>query len=196
MGPFESQVEVEYSVPWGGLTERVVAVPDDDEFAALDQLPKVQKMLYKHRKSAYGSVRGVRLDIPSVKRGIPVVSIHEKPRGGTIIGYDHSATIQNATFIVQASGVKSVGAKGGNKFPFAYIGGKLSGEKAQTQGTKITFDPRKVHLFVDASNMRPVRGAQKVYMIGSQVYASGVDYFGSGEAPEAPAGMNSKVKMP
>ena len=175
------------------LTESVTQ--DDETFAALDHLPKVREKLFHHR-SSYGKRRGVRLDIPSVKRGLEVVSIHEKPTGGTVIGYDHSATIDNAKFYIQKGGAEKVGGGGGNKFPFAFIGGKLSDEQAKTHGVRVYYDPRKVHLFVDASNMRALKGAKKVFLVGKATYAVGPDYYDDDEIPAAPEGMDSLISMP
>jgi hypothetical protein len=177
------------------LSAKQELILDDDAFAALDHLPKVRAKLFAHRDK-FGRMVGVRLDIPSVKRGLPVVSVHEKPSGGKVIGYDHSAVTGNARFIVQAAGQRDIGARGSNKRPMAYIGGKLLEEEAKATGTPIYFDPRKVHLFVNASNMKPVKGARKVHSLGTKVYAEGIEYFEPGEAPEPPEGMVSKVRMP
>lgn len=169
--------------------------PTDQEFEALDHLPKVREKLFEHRGMPKVA-RGVRLDIPSVMRGLPVVSIHEKPSGGTVIGYDHSAVIKDVRFIVQASGQRDIGALGANKRPMAYIAGVLVDEPAEPVGTPIYYDPRKVHLYVDATNMRPVKGAAKVNMIGKKVYAQGIVYFTAEDVPQPPEGMTSEVVMP
>ena len=169
-------------------------LPEDNEFASLDHTSKVKQKLYAARSSA-GKKVGVRLDIPSVKRGLPVVSIHATASGGKVIGYDHSATTKNARFIVQASGQRDIGAMGANKRPMAYIGGTLSDEPAKVKGTPIYFDPRKVHLFVDATNMRPVKGARTVYSVGKKVFAVGIEYYGPGEAPR-PLAKEYKKAIP
>lgn len=185
-------------VGWVIADARVEAkgvILDDEAFAALGHLPKVQEKLYAHRDKV-GRMVGVRLDIPSVKRGLEVVSIHEKPSGGTVIGYDHSAVVTNARFIVQAAGQRDIGALGAAKRPMAFIGGKLTDDDPKPTGTPIYYDPRKVHLFVDARNMKPVKGARKSTSIGKKVYAEGIDYYGPGEAPPPPEGMDSKVVMP
>lgn len=90
-------------------------------------------------------------------------------------------------------GARKVGAGGGNKFPFAYIGGTLLGEPAQSAGVQLYYDPRVVHLFVEASSMRPVKGATKVNLVGKAMYADGLVFYGPGEAPPAPEGMQSAV---
>lgn len=168
---------------------------NDKTFAAKDHLEKVKSKLFAHR-TEYGAERGVRLDIPSVMRGIEVVAIHTKPNGGKVIGYDHSATISNVRFIVQKGGANKIGSKGGNKFPFAYIGGTLVKQEARAVGIRLYYDPRKVHLFVDADTMRPVKSAKKVYLIGKQMYAVGLVYYKPSEVPAAPEGMKSEVRMP
>jgi len=179
----------------GGKLSAFAGLPSDEEFAALDHLPKVRQKLYAARPYV-GRKVGVRLDIPSVKRGLPVVSIHAKPSGGPVIGYDHSATTRNARFIVQTAAQRDIGVMGANKRPMAYIGGTLSDEPAQAAGIPIYYDPRKVHLFVDARNMRPVKGARVVYSVGKKVFAEGLEYYEPGEAPPPPEGMHSLVKMP
>ena len=168
---------------------------NDKKFAAKDHSKKVKSKLFAHR-TEYGVERGVRLDIPSVMRGIEVVAIHAKANGGKVIGYDHSATISNVRFIVQKGGANKVGAKGGNKFPFAYIGGTLVDQEPRAVGTKLYYDPRKVHLFVDSDTMRPVKSAKKVYLIGKQMYAVGLVYYKPSEVPAAPEGMKSEVRIP
>jgi hypothetical protein len=165
----------------------------DALFASLDHLQKVRAKLYAHRAISQNVRRGVRLYIPSVVRGLEVLAIHEKCSGGEVLGYDHSATLEDAEFIVQPAGARKVGAEGGNKFPFAYIGGKLMAEQAQHEGEIIYYNPRVVHLFVDGK-MRPVKGAAKVYQIGKTTYAAGLKYYGPGEAPTAPVGMKSLVR--
>jgi len=165
---------------------------DDEEFASKNLNNKVRSLLYAHRDQ-YGSRRGVRLDIPSVMQGNEVVSIHAGPKGGRVIGYDHSIMIKDAEFHIQPAGAASI-AGGGAKFPMAFIGGTIQPAGAPG-GQRLFYNPRREHLFVDAQK-RPVRGATKVWQIGKDTYASGIDYYGPGEAPEPPPGFNSAVKMP
>ena len=181
----------------------------DQEFAALAHSPKVRELLFAHRAYAYGSVRGVRLDIPSVAAGRIVYTVHDGPKGGPVIGYDRSAVVKNATFVVSASGQSAIGAQGSAKFPMAYVAGLLVDEEASPTGVPVYYDPRIVHLWVDARNLRPLKGAAKVNLttrIGGgyalphiktiYTFAEGPEYFRPGEAPPPPAGMNSLVAMP
>lgn len=172
----------------------------DETYAGRDHLEKVRDKLYKAR-NLLGKKVGVRLDIPSARRGISVVAVHTTPRGGVVAGYDHSVVLENAEFHIQAGGMKSVGAEGGNKFPFAFIGGTMvKTDVNDTRGVpgypvRIYYNPRKVHLFVDASTGQPVRAAKVVYQIGELTYALGVDYY-NGDEPLAPKGMESLVGVP
>jgi len=169
--------------------------PTDEVFAALDQTDKVREKLYAHRDLPKVP-RGVRLDLPSMAKGIAVVTVHAGPSGGTVIGYDHSAVIKDVRFVVQAGAQKAIGAEGSNKFPMSFIAGVLQDVPAEPKGTPVYYDPRKVHLYVDATNMRPVRTAHLVNMIGKQVYATGLEYYTADNVPPAPDGMSSAVLMP
>lgn len=158
--------------------------PTDRAFAAEDHLPKVRERLYAQRGS-FGELRGVRLDIPSRMRDLMVVTIHEKPSGGTVVGYDHSAVVKNAEFRV-AQGQQAKIMRGEAKAPHAYVSGTLVNEVPTTKGTPISFNPRTTHLFLDATNGRPVKAAKRVSIIGKRVYAEGLVYFAPGEAPKRP----------
>lgn len=172
----------------------------DSTYADRNHLTKVREKLYQAR-NLIGKKVGVRLDIPSARRGIPVVSIHATPHGGVVMGYDHSCVLEDATFIIQPGGMKSVGAEGGNKFPFAFIGGTLvEADLNDTRGvsgtpTQIYYNPRRVHLFVEAETGRPVKGARVVYQVGDITYGLGVEYYGD-DAPAVPEGMTSMVGVP
>jgi hypothetical protein len=180
----------------------------DEAFAALDHSDKVREKLYAHRDQI-GTRRGVRLDIPSAKRGIVVVSVHEGPSGGTVIGYDRSAVVDDARFVVQAGGQRQIGAEGSNKFPMSYVGGTLAGVDAEPAGVPVYYDPRHVHLYVDARNGLPLKGAGRVNFIAQRggdyfipeirtiyIWAEDPIYYAPGEVPEAPEGMESAVVMP
>jgi hypothetical protein len=170
-------------------------VQNDAYFQTLNHLQKVKAKLFAHREQV-GEQVGVRLDIPSSQRGIEVVAVHERPTGGVVVGYDHSATVEEAKFHVQPAGARKVGAEEGNKFPFAYIGGKLTAEQARREGVRIIYNPRHVHLFVEAETMRAVKSARKVYQFGKETYAIDPVFFEPNELPEVPEGMNSRVAMP
>jgi len=164
----------------------------DEEFEAMDHLPKVREKLFAHR--GMRGRRGVRLDIPSAARGIQVVAIHESPSGGRVIGYDHSASLRNVNFNVQRAGARQVGAEGGNKFPFAYICGELGSDEPLQEGTMIYYNPRKVHLFVGAATRHAVKSAERVYQVGRITYATGVRYYTSEDMPLPPEGMKSLAR--
>ncbi len=173
----------------------------DDTYSKRNHLEKVRGKLYGAR-NLIGKKVGVRLDIPSARRNIPVVSIHATPHGGVVMGYDHSVVLKDATFIIQAGGMKSVGAEGGNKFPFAFIGGTMVDlNTADAHGVegppvRVYYNPRRVHLFVDAETGQPVKGAEVVYQVGDLTYALGLEHYAPGEAPEAPGDMESMVGIP
>ena len=173
----------------------------DNTYAARKHLDKVRDKLYQAR-TLVGKKVGVRLDIPSARRGIPVVTIHATPHGGMVLGYDHSVVLEDATFIIQPGGMKSVGSEGGDKFPFAFIGGTMVGQDvndprgASGKPKRIYYNPRRVHLFVDAETGQPVKGARVIYQVGDLTYGLGVDYYAPGEAPPAPEGMESMVGIP
>jgi hypothetical protein len=165
---------------------------DDKEFSAKNLNNKVRKLLYAHR-DLYGSVRGVRLDIPSVLQGNEVVSIHLGPKGGRVVGYDHSIMIIDAQFHVQPAGAAKIAA-GEAKFPMAFVGGVIQ-PASDPDGQRIYYNPRREHLFIDEAR-NPVRSAECVWQIGKETWASGVVHYAPGEAPEPPPGFNSAVRMP
>ena len=167
---------------------------NDELFSAQDHTNKVRAKLFAHRAHDRNAIRGIRLDIPSASRGLEVVTIHERQSGGVVLGYDHSVTIEDVNFIVLPSGARTVGADGGNKYPFAFIGGIVTTEEPRRDGRVIYYDPRKVHLFVERETMLPVRGAAKVYQIGKTTYAQGLLFYEEHEAPSPPNGMNSLVR--
>lgn len=180
--------------------------PDDDAFATLNHFSKVPPLLYAHREAYEGAVVGVALDIGSVyERGIPLYAIHEGG-DGAVVGYDHSAVLHNVRFNTGARGARQVGAEGKNKFRFAFAVGTLMSRPAVPMLTPIYYDPKYVHLWVDANNMHPVRGASVVNLVPRAVggfpfsrirtiytWAEGIEYFRPGSAPEAPVGMDSAV---
>lgn len=147
---------------------------NDAQFASLDHYPKVRALLYAHRGLPPFS-RGVRLDIPSARRGLEVVTIHTNRSGGKVIGYDHSAVITGADFIVQQTGAEHV-ANGGAKYPFAFIAGDLVWEPAKPEGIELYYNPRKVKSFVVKSTRQPVRSADKVHVVGKRMFATGLVY--------------------
>lgn len=180
-------------------------VLSDEEFASWDNhAEKVRKLLFAHRDKA-GQLVKVRLDIKESgkqkklgRQG--VVTIHQSPatqvQPGKVVGYDHSAVVKDALFVVGGLGAHKVGLQITKKFPFAYTMGKLSNEPARPQGVPVRYNPHREHLFLDARTLAPLRGAKKIIHIGAATYAVGPDYFGPGEAPPPPEGFKSAAKPP
>lgn len=194
----------------GHVIDAKKAVFDDEKYAALNHMDKVASGLYAGRE-LLGKPALVRLDIPSAKRrGIVVVTIHEP--SGTVSGYDHSAVVKGADFKIQPGAARSVGqgqrpsGDKQDKTPFSYVKGKLAGAgsqgaEASASGIPVYYDPQVVHLYVDARNGKPLKGAGEIsfrYKSGGGYYLPEIDgiyiwakspvYYKPGEAPGATPG--------
>lgn len=179
---------------------------DDEKYEELEHFPKVRDALFRAREMV--DQRGaVRLDIPSANKGIVVVTVHQ-PAGAMLVeGYDHSAVVRDAEFFVRPGDALAVGQgkrPGGtkqNKTPFSYVRGTLvgvgnEGVESDSDGVPIYYDPQVVHLYVDARNGRPVKGAEEVHfhyepvegcflpeIEGIYIWAKNPVYYRPGEAP-------------
>jgi hypothetical protein len=155
-----------------------------------------------------GQTAAVRLDIPSSwakpkGRDAVVVTIHD-PSGLAPVGYDHSAVVQNATFRIRPGEARAVATGERNKTPFSYVQGTLTGagsvgQLALPNGIPVYYDPRVVHLYVNALTGKPLKAASEVnfyYVPGNRgyflpeidgvyIWAKNPEYYAPGEAPGA-----------
>lgn len=163
--------------------ENPVGYVDDESFAAVDHFPKVRAGLFTDR-AMLNQEASVRLDIPSSKaidkggRDTVVVTVHEPSSTKRVVGYDHTAVVKNARFEVTPAAARDIATGVMNKTPFAYVTGKLvgagiEGKRAEAVGIPVYYDPRVVHLYVDARNGLPLKAAREVnfrYVEGNDNY--------------------------
>lgn len=184
-----------------------VPIFEDEGFAAIDHLHHVKDKVFSGR-DLIGQTAAVRLDIPSSwakpsGRDAVVVTIHD-PSSLAPVGYDHSAVVQNATFRIRAGAARAVATGERNKTPFSYVQGTLAGagsvgQLALPNGIPVYYDPRVVHLYVNALTGKPMKAASEVnfyYVPGNRgyflpeidgiyIWAKNPEYYGPGEAPGA-----------
>jgi hypothetical protein len=187
--------------------ENPVGYTDDESFAAVDHFDKVRADLFADR-ALLNRKASVRLDIPSSKpvnkggRDTVVVTVHEPSSAKRVIGYDHTAVVKGALFQVTPAAARDIALGIMNKTPFSYVTGKLvgagiEGQRAEAVGIPVYYDPRVVHLYVDARNGLPIKAAREVnfrYVKGNDdyylpeiegIYIWAVDpvYYAPGKAP-------------
>jgi hypothetical protein len=184
-----------------------VPIFEDEGFAAIDHLHHVKEKVFSGR-DLIGQTAAVRLDIPSSwakpkGRDAVVVTIHD-PSGLAPVGYDHSAVVQNATFRIRPGEARAVATGERNKTPFSYVQGTLTGagsvgQLALPNGIPVYYDPRVVHLYVNALTGKPLKAASEVnfyYVPGNRgyflpeidgvyIWAKNPEYYAPGEAPGA-----------
>jgi len=165
------------------LRENPVGYVDDESFAAVDHFPSIRPDLFADR-SLLNQKASVRLDIPSSKpvnkggRDTVVVTVHEPSSTKRVVGYDHTAVVENALFQVTPAAARDIALGIMNKTPFSYVTGKLvgagiEGQRAEAVGVPVYYDPRVVHLYVDARNGLPIKAASEVnfrYVKGNDDY--------------------------
>jgi hypothetical protein len=148
-----------------------------------------------------GTRVGLRMDLPALQSGIPVVSIHEgkpntNPRtgkpyaaAGDVIKYDSAAYIKgNVEFAPRDQDKSLQMGLNPEKNPLQTIEGdfvnldpaeifKRVKEFEGTPGwTQVSFDPARHGYFYDRSNGEPVISATEVYQVGNFVLAKDVKY--------------------
>jgi hypothetical protein len=153
------------------------------------------------RKIPNGTRVGLRMDLPALQSGIPVVSIHEgkpntNPRtgkpyaaAGDVIKYDSAAYLKgNVEFAPRDQDKSLQMGLNPEKNPLQTIEGdfvnldpaeifKRVKELEGTPGwTQVSFDPARHGYFYDRSNGEPVISATEVYQVGNFVLAKDVKY--------------------
>jgi hypothetical protein len=147
-----------------------------------------------------GEPVGVRLNINVLKHtGVAVHSIHKAttPDGHTkgrglynkeVISYLNVVQLRDAYFNVHQKEREKI-ASGGSKTPMASVDGifiPITGD-ADFSGLEVSFNPHKVHLFVDSRGYA-VRFAEEVTVLGHRGYARGKVEFYTPESAPARAG--------
>jgi hypothetical protein len=166
-----------------------------------------QRILAKGIPLSHGQVVGVRLNLSIIKStGVAVHTIH---RGGTGTGYQNGrglyrgevisylpvVRLQHAWFNVHQKARQDIASGAASKSPMASIDGSLvlSEEPWNFDGVEVSFQPKRVHLFVDAAN-QAVQYAEQVTIMGHRAYARGrMRYFESRTAPPQAGHAPSEV---
>jgi hypothetical protein len=173
-----------------------VMVDDEVVDRALAADKTCARIMAKGQRPAAGELVGVRLNLNLFKsQKVAVQTIHKGNRSGRYkdgagffngqsLWYQKAVVLNSCSFNVSQSGRECIASGAVSKYPMASCDGELVDEPSPSlEGVEIRFDPRKVHLFVDAEN-RPVRWAEKVTVYGHRVYARGVlVYFDQDTAP-------------
>jgi len=159
---------------------------------------------YKDRvlkKIPDGTRVGLRMDLPALQSGLPVVSIHEgKPNtnsktgkpyasAGDVIKYDSTGYLKGNVEFAPRDQEKSLNmGLNPEKNPLQTIEGdwqNLDPEQVyrrvktlmnRPEWKQIGFDPARHGYFYDRSNGEPVASASEVYQIGNFVLAKDVEY--------------------
>lgn len=171
--------------------------PFEEMLAALNTDATARRILGKGLKPELGEVVGVRLNINILKStGVAVHSIHkgnssngyQVGRGlfrGEVLTFAPWAVLKDAFFNVHQKGRELIASGAQSKHPMASIDGQWvpADEEPDFSGVEISFNPKRVHLFVDSVN-RPVQYAQHVAIRGHRAFATGqIVYFDELTAP-------------
>ena len=167
---------------------------------ALGKDATAQRVLAKQLQPQEGQVVGVRLNLNIAKStGVLVHTLHQgsksdgykRGRGlwnGSVIGYSEFVGLRNAFFNVSQKGREAIAAGLEAKFPMASIDGTWvdvgrSSKVVEVLGVEVSFNPKRVHLFVDPEG-RAIRSAEEVVIVGHRAYARGrLEYFTESTAP-------------
>lgn len=183
----------------------------------MEDAAKVQEVLYKDgaaskimaRKTgpADGEVVGVRLHLPLAKKAA-VQTIHTANRSegyksnkglynGKVRDYQQCVVLREAYFNVSQSGRQKIASGADTKHPMASIDGQwVESKEPCFDGIAVSFNPHRVHLFVDALN-RPIRFAEEVTVYAHRAYVRGyVEYYTADNAPAKAGNAPSEVVFP
>lgn len=167
--------------------------------AALDADAVARKILAKGIKVQDGDAVGVRINLNVQRnRGIAVQTIHDGRQDKKytqslantglytreVIDYKMVVTLRNAYFNVHQANREGIASRAAEKGKMASVDGNfVDAPVSNFDGIEISFNPMRVHLFVDREN-RPIRFAEEVTVYGNRVYARGkIEYYTRDTAP-------------
>jgi hypothetical protein len=173
-----------------------VMIDDEAVARALAADKTCARVLAKGLRPAPGDLVGVRLNLNLFKsQKIAVQTIHKGNRtgrykdgagffNGESLWYQKAVVLAGCFFNVSQLCREKIASGAESKFPMASCDGQLVDDpEPKLEGVEIRFDPKKVHLFVDAEN-RPVRWAESVTVYGHRAYARGIlVYYDEDTAP-------------
>jgi hypothetical protein len=139
--------------------------------------------------SANGNLNGDQLtDRPGYQRGF---GLYRKE----VVCYMPLVTLHHAWFNVNQKARQEIASGLVSKSPMASIDGSFVKDQKQPSfnGIEVSFQPKRVHLFVDADN-RPIEYAEHVTIMGHRAYVRGhVRYFSEKTAPQKAGNAPSDV---
>jgi hypothetical protein len=164
--------------------ERDVQMVEDNAVArALAADAGSRRVLGKGISLTVGQIVGVRLHLPLAKKGIPVQTVHAgnqsdgymRGRGlynGAALTYLRCVRLRNAYFNVGQIAREKIASGAEAKHPMASIDGEFSLDAPEFSGVEFSFNPKRVHHFVDGNN-RPIHFAEHVTIYGHRAIAQG-----------------------
>lgn len=173
-------------------------LPISDQDLLILRSKRVRNKLFVNRLY-YGESVAVRLNLNYRVRKdgkvFSVQTIHCSTPTGRVLGYDHSATVRNATFFVnQAARARIAGGR--HKHAMAAVLGDLADTKPSLMGVEVRFNPKTSHLFTRADDGRAVKSAEEVTIFNTRAYARGtIEYWGAETAPEVLEGIVSDARF-
>jgi hypothetical protein len=173
----------------------VLPVTDDD--LKTIRAKHIRAKLFANRKVG-GRLVAVRLNLNFGAKGqdgkkYSIQTIHDGvvPRG-RVLGYDSSATVDGAVFVVDQRARADIAAGRKKKYPMAGVVGVLTQKPAKLEGVEIRFNPKTSHLFTRADDGRAVHSAEEVTVFHTRAYARGwIKYWSADEAPQPLEGIAS-----
>lgn len=182
-------------------------ISEADAMAALKTDATSVRIMDKGYQVKPGELVGARLNLNVLKNTkVPVMTLHKATnsegyknnRGfyrGEAVQYKPAVTLRNAYFNVDQTGRENIAAGVQNKFPMASVDGEFVDAKPNFDGVEVSFNPVRVHLFVDAKG-RPIRSAEEISMFGTRAYARGkIEYYTKDTAPERKGESPTEVKL-
>lgn len=176
---------------------------------ALSLDPVARRIMAKGLRPSVGELVGVRLNLNLLRtQGVEVHSVHrgnstgghKMGRGfyrGTVLTYMPVVVLSHAYFNVDQKARDLIASGSISKCPMASVDGEMSevAESIPLIGEPISFNPKRVHLFVDGFG-HAVQYAERVIIVGHRVYASGnLRYFRECDAPRKVGSAPSCVQF-
>jgi len=185
--------------------------PESDEqiAIALQSDPVARRIMAKNQRPLHDQLVGVRLNINVMSRtGVAVHSIHRatsrdghiKGCGffrGEVVNYLAVVVMRDAYFSVHQRSREAIASGRMSKHPMASIDGNYVAGTGDVDldGEEISFNPKRVHLFVNSQNFA-IRYAEHVTVMGHRAFARGrIIYYDPATAPLRAGDAPSQVRL-
>jgi hypothetical protein len=203
--------------------EQVGITPPAAAAAALQKDAVARRILAKDKKPKKGDRVGIRLNLNVLRKtGIATQAVHAGRKsegykqnkgwwGGEVLTYAQAVILKDAYFNVAQRAREDI-AEGRAKSPMASVDGELVAiDEMNFDGVEVSFNPHRVHLFVDANNApirsaeevtvdannAPIRSAEEVTIYGHRAYLRGqIEYYTQATLPERAGGAPTAVVDP